>query len=428
MALSSCAASVLALDYSRWGLDRVERFQSRRLRTLVSHAAERVPYYRDLFLAGGVRPADVRGLQDLLRLPIAKREEMQQRPASDLVARGSDPARLIEHRTSGSSGVPLTIRRSWFEERLLHTFRYITLRQLGLRFSSRRAQITVGAPFGRPVFAPARLDCLAPARALLDELAILRPDVITGFAGTLAWLASEATGADRSRIRPRFIVSGAETLTPSMRRQITECFQVPVYDFYGAHEFNLIARECPCTGLYHVLDHSVVVEVLVDGRPAAVGECGEVYATALHSLAMPFLRYRLGDLAARGPSPCPCGAPCSTLQFIRGRSVDMFVLPGGTKFHPYELVIPLTHSSLWVRRYQIIQEALDLIRVKVVSESGRAPGREREDALRNQLCAGLPPGVTVVLESVQNLPPALNGKFRPYYSLVNRDAENTSIR
>lgn len=428
MTFSSCAAAFLALNSSRWDLNQVERFQSRRLRFLVRHAAERVPFYRHHFLGHGVRPADVRGLQDLARLPFALRPEMQQRPALDLIAKGFDPAHLIEHRTSGSTGMPFTIRRSWFEERLLHAFRFQVLLQLGLRWTDLRARTTVGEPFDRPVLSQKHLNCLAPARDLLDQLAALEPDVITGFAGTLAWLATEATTADLSRIRPRFIVTGAETLTPSMRRQITENFRVPVYDLYGAHEFNLIARECPQTGLYHVLDSSVILEVLKDGRPAAVGESGEVYATALHSLAMPFLRYRLGDLAVRGPTPCPCGAQCSTLQSILGRSVDMFVMPDGTMFHPYKLVIPLTHNSLWVRRYQIIQEALDRIRVKVVSESGQAPASEQEAALLNQLCAEVPRGVAITLEHVTDLPPASNGKFRPYYSLVNGNGETASNR
>jgi len=66
-----------------------------------------------------------------------------------------------------------------------------------------------------------------------------------------------------------------------------------------------------------------------DGRPVGVAPTGGGVVTVLHSFAMPFIRYSIGDLAVRGLDRCPCGAPWSTLTAIHGRTVDMFRLTEG---------------------------------------------------------------------------------------------------
>jgi len=265
----------------------------------------------------------------------------------------------------------------------------------------------------------APVNVMVTAREILDRLAALKPDVLALYSGILAWISAEVTEEDLRRIRPRFIVATAETLTPSMRRLIRERFNAPVYDFYGAHEFNLIASECAETGIYHVEDCGVIVEILRDGKPCAEGEAGEIYGTALHSFAMPILRYRLGDVVVRGPAQCPCGAPYSTILRVEGRVADRFPLPGGGSLHPYHLVVPLTLSNTWVRRYQIVQETIDRIRVRVVPMPAGSPGEGQKAELVRLLSEAAGPGIEVTLELAAELPPAPSGKSRLYYSLVN---------
>ncbi len=419
-----------AVRSSYWSRDELENFQSRRLRELVRHASERVSFYRDLYSRHELCPNDVRGIEDLGRIPLAQRAEMQERPASELLARGLDPDRLVVHRTSGSTGYPFCTYRTLLEERLLQGLRLKRQFKLGLRPTDLRVAIAVpghGSRGERPdTHFHSRLgwlrrpivDCLLPAAEILERTAELRPDVLIGYPDALAWIAGEATEEHRRRIRPHSILTGGETLTPDMRRQISDCFRARVYDFYGIHEFNLLASECPQTGLYHVAEDSAIVEVLKDGKPAARGESGEVVATALHSFAMPFIHYPTGDLAIRGPLRCPCGAPCATLESIQGRVVDRFVLPDGTKLHPYHLLEPLVKEALWLRRYQMVQQSVDRIQVMIVPLPGRVPSSDDLRRLQTMLQQPLGTGVSVTFEIVSELPPAGNGKFRPYYSLV----------
>jgi phenylacetate-CoA ligase len=179
---------------------------------------------------------------------------------------------------------------------------------------------------------------------------------------------------------------------------------------------NLIAAECPRTGLMHVAGGSVVVEVVRDGVPVKEGETGEVLVTALHSFTAPFVRYEQGDVARRGPDRCPCGAEVATIQEIQGRVADRFPLPDGRTVHPYELTAGMLNEP-WARQYEFVQERPDLIRVRVVGLD-RVGAEERRRVLAGiQRSCG--PAVRVELEAVDALAPAPNGKFRPYRSLVS---------
>jgi phenylacetate-CoA ligase len=419
---------------ANWSRRQILAFQARRLRALVRHAYERVPCYRRLFDQAGLKPDDVRTLADLARIPLSSRDDLQRLPAAEVVARGFDPRELAVHRTSGSSGQPLNIRRTWFEDRLLQASRLQVLRGMGLRVTDRRAAVVTPRLMGarawhtRLGFLPyEEVHCLWPPEQILSRLREIRPDVLRGYPGTLSWLAGFLTPVDRASIRPRFITTDSETLTSDMRVRISEGFGAPVIDFYDSHEFNLIAWECPAGGSYHVSDLTLIAEVLKDGRPVEPGEEGELVGTALHSFAMPFIRFRLGDQVTRGEGRCACGASNSILQRVVGRVMDRFQLPDGRSIHPYTLINPLLSNAPWLRRYQILQERLDRVRVKLVPLAGQAPSVEALAAIHQILAESLGPGVSVETEVVEEIPAEPSGKFRPYYSLVSRPNRETHL-
>jgi phenylacetate-CoA ligase len=420
------AASASGLFFGRgWDRAEIEAFQARRFRALIRHAYARVPYYRGLFDRAGLRPGDIRGLADLPLVPLTSRADLQGLSPRDVVAGRFGSKKLVVHLTSGSSGQPLSVRRTWFEEWLLQAHRLQVLFHLGLRVTDRRVAVVYLAN-GKPVrrvraglLRYEEIDCFSPPAVLLARLRELRPDVLRGYPATLSWLVGHLTDADRERIRPKLVVTDSEMMTADMRTRIREGFGARVFDFYDSHEFNVIAWECAPGGSYHVSDASILVEVLRDGRPAEPGEEGELVATALHSFAMPFIRYRLGDLVRRGPSGCACGAPNSTLAEIQGRTFDRFELPNGRSIHPYSLSTALVRSAPWLRQFQIVQERSDRIRLKLVPMEGSHPPADWSCEMRRAFAERLGDGVRIELAWVDRIPKEPNGKFRPYYSLVS---------
>ncbi len=402
----------------------MEAFQTHRLRALVRHAYENVRHYRDLFDRADLQPDHVQSLADLTRIPLTSRSDLQSAPAQAVVARGLDPQELTVHLTSGSRGQPLRVRRTWFEDRLLQAYRLRILFRLGLRARDRRVAVVFlsGKAPGRRVrtglLRYEEIDCFAPPQILLAQLRKLRPDVLRGYPANLSWLTGFLTDADREQIRPKLVVTDSETMTTGMRDRIRDGFGARVVDFYDSHEFNMIAWECVAGDSYHVSDASTIVEVVRDGRAVEPGEEGELVATALHSFAMPFIRYQLGDLVTRGPSRCVCGAANSTLAAVQGRMFDRFELPGGRSIHPYRLATRLVSSASWLRQFQIVQEETDRIRLRLVVMTGSVFPEDWSDELQRALAVSLGEGIRVEMEIVDRIAAEPSGKFRPYYSLV----------
>jgi len=204
-------------------------------------------------------------------------------------------------------------------------------------------------------------------------LARLEPDVIEGYPGILAEVGTLWSTLGRRSRSPRLVFPGGELMTPTMRRCITEGLGTRVLDTYGSHEFNMLGWECPESGVMHVCDDNVIVEVLRDGRAARPGESGEVVVTGLHSYASPYIRYALGDVVTVGPQDCSCGLPFSTILNVRGRVMDYCVLPNGRHRHHWEL-IPMTFwDMLWHRRYQLVQETKHHFVLRVVLDASPPP-------------------------------------------------------
>jgi phenylacetate-CoA ligase len=410
--------------------DEIVSFQDTQLRRLIAHAGANVPYYRSLFERHGVEPGRVRTVADLARVPVTSRRDLQMAPPPTLLARGVDPARLIVHATSGSTGQPLQVRRTWPEERITSAFRLRAFRDFGLRRRDTRVRFLLprradtrdwqgpqrlvrALGFHRKVLLDRRL----PPPEQVRRLQALRADAISGTPGTLVRLAMAITRELPAAVRPRVVISGGDVLTPAMRRVIAEAFGAPVYEMYGSYEFGIIAWECPRAGGFHVADDGVVLEVLKDGRPAGPGESGEVVATQLHAFAAPFIRYRLGDIVTRGETPCRCGAPFSTLLDVQGRRQDYLPLANGRLFMPREVtLLSLEHAWSWVGQFQLTQERADRVVLRIVPLGPPPPGAVA--ALAQALQERLGPGIGLEVLLVTDIPLEADGKFRVARSLV----------
>ena len=93
-------------------------------------------------------------------------------------------------------------------------------------------------------------------------------------------------------------------------------------------------------------------------------------------------------------------------------------MPDGKLLHPYALVLPLLAEAPWLRRYQIVQDRADRVLVKIVPSTN--PGAEAVAAIARRLAAAVEGQLAVEVELVEEIPPEPSGKYRPYYSLVDR--------
>jgi phenylacetate-coenzyme A ligase PaaK-like adenylate-forming protein len=417
--------------------EKIADFQSRQLSKLLRHACRHVPYYRDLFSSKGFNPDDISSIEDLSAIPLTSKDDLRNRPLEDILSNRSSLARMIKRKTSGSSGKPFTIYRTSLEDHLLNLFRIQVRREYGWRISDRTVIISE-TPLVKDnrrflsflkkainLYRSSYIDCYQTDTEIIKELEDIRPDLIIGYPTTLARLASRLLEEGGMEIRPRFITTGGGVMSASIRRLIEEGFSAPVFDIYGAHEFNILAWECPNHNGYHVCENNIILEILTKGKAALPGETGEVVVTGLHSFAMPFIRYRTGDIATMGDEGCSCGSPFSTIEQIQGRIIEYFHLPGGRVIHPYEITGSLVEKEFsWISQHQLIQENVGLVVMRI--KPFRPPGREKLDRLQRLGQEKIGEDTRFKVELVKKFTHKPEEKFHSYVCNVKAGFKKTS--
>jgi phenylacetate-CoA ligase len=201
-----------------------------------------------------------------------------------------------------------------------------------------------------------------PARSI-EQLDRLRPQILGGFPSHFAELIAAYAAAGQTPPRVPVIFTSSEHLSAADRARIERAFAGRVYNVYGSTEFKEIAWECR-SGRYHVNFETVYVET--EPRPD-LGQA--LLITGLANRAMPLLRFDLGDLGELGQGRCACGRQSPYVARIHGRQVEQLELPSGRRVSPY-LLTTLIERHPGVRKYQMVQERPERLRIDVVMPNG----------------------------------------------------------
>jgi len=391
--VSACAAR-FALRKSTRTIDAV-------VRCLVKDAYRNVALVRQRFDDAGLSPHVVRGVSDLVRLPIGSRHQMLDLPVSSSLRWGTDPSRCHTTATSGTTGLPLTVHMNTPEAiyRRLLLFRALrqavrlslplSIAEVGAgshRLLSHRGDISQRVGFVRVT----KINRTLPPTVQAEQLVAASPHVVTGHPSCLELVAEVIGDAGGWPGRsPKLLATRGEILRDDARLLLTETFGCPVVDYYSCEEVGNVAWECPLApGVFHVNSDGCVVEIVDDeGLPAVWGEEGRVLVTNLFNRTMPFLRYEMGDRAAlRPPGHCECGHRGPSLSILAGRSGDFVLLSTGERISPraiHSVIATAIRSAddtrrFDARRYQVLQDAPGALRVVVVpTEPGRPDLDER---------------------------------------------------
>lgn len=415
-------------------LQRLERataeellaFQRRELAALVRHAAANVPFYRRRFAEAGVRPEDIRGPEDLARIPVLGRAEA--RAAAEQRLSEVEPRATIKKTTGGTTGEPLVIRYDtdseyWRQAVKLRGFGWTgwrigqpSLHYWGEYTKKLPLQTKVKQAVDRAIKREHYVDCTPRGdehkAEVVQVIRKVRPRAIFCYAQAGAELARyiNRTGARDWDTIP--VVCGAERVWPGDRAALEQAFGPAVFETYGCREVMLIASECEEHDGLHVQVENLVVELVgPDGKPAEPGQVGEVVLTDLHNFGQPFLRYANGDLAvAMEPGRCRCGRAHPRLASVEGRSTETLRDREGNAVGGMVFNLAFSPLAEAVRQFQAVQHADGSITVKVVPAGPALPA----DALAHveRSCARYLPGLPVRFETVADIPATATGKRR----------------
>jgi phenylacetate-CoA ligase len=249
-----------------------------------------------------------------------------------------------------------------------------------------------------------------------DALSHAHIRYIWGYTSSLYALAQEAIRAGRTDLRFSVAITNAEPLYDFQRAVIEQAFRCPVRETYGMAEIVASATECEHARL-HLWPEAGIVEIFDGNSPLPVGESGELTCTGLINMDMPLIRYRVGDTGALASpeTPCPCGRHLPVLAGVEGRVDDLIITPDGRRIGRLD---PVFKTHLPVREAQIIQESLDVIRIRYVPAPDYTPAAGQSMADRLQARVG---NVKVILEACSDIPREANGKFRAVISHLSQE-------
>lgn len=411
-----------------WPRERIEALQLSRLQRLLTHAGEKVPYYRELFNRIGFDPQACRSLADLARLPFLGKPEIR---AHLEALKAEDAQGLARFNTGGSSGEPLIFFIG--NERVSHD---VAAKWRATRWWG----VDIGDPeivvWGSPIELTAQdrvralrdrlmrtelLPAFEMSEAKLDDfLARIRrrrPRMLFGYPSALSHIArhAEKRGQRMDDLGVKVAFCTSERLYDEQREMISRVFGCRVANGYGGRDAGFIAHECPAGGM-HLTAEDIIVEIVdKDGKVLPPGKPGEIVVTHLATRDFPFIRYRTGDVAVLGEGGCACGRGLPLLQEIQGRTTDFVVARDGTVMHGLALIY-VVRDLPGVAGFKIVQESIDFTKVLVVVGPGWENGAIQK--ICQGLGARLGEGVRVEVELVSEIPPERSGKFRYVISKV----------
>jgi phenylacetate-CoA ligase len=415
--------SSMRLEREQWLPDDVLKPRRRaRLRRLLTRAA-RTKYYSAALRGAGIGDPGMAGLHELGRLPLLDRQIIARHGIEAFLT--VPPAGLVSVTTSGSTGTPGRFLRSRLEEADYSARWWRVYAAYGCKMWD--AQVNI-ASVGKPDRAGAltflrrmgvlpvveRVASDAHPAKVLERIQALNPPILTGYAGAIEALADYvlATGA---RVEPpRAVFCTAMEVTDRCLEVSERAFLAPAVDVYVTNEFGVIAWSCPVRrDVLHVNDDAFVVEVVgSDGTPVPPGTMGELVVTSLGLTAMPLIRYRMGDMAARIAEPCPCGRGIGLLTRVQGRTAHAIRrLTGAPITTP--LVTTLfgrAQAYEWVRRFQVREESGRRLRFLLAAR--RPPSEQQRANLVQCLRSGIGDEFDIHLEMVDEIPNAPSGKLQ----------------
>ena len=377
--------------------------QWRRVQALLRAAMGANPFWTRKWRAAGVTSAeDVRGPDDVARLPLTSKRELVEDQAEHALF-GTNLTYPLDryvrvHQTSGTTGAPLRwldTQESWDwwarcwgfvlagagvrrDDRAFFPFSFGLFVGFWAGFEGARALGALAIPGGGQD-SPTRL---AAMETLGATVLVCTPS----YALHLLQVARER-GVDPAALPVRITVHAGEPGAgiPSVRARIEAGWGARAFDHAGMTEMGAYGYECEAQAGLHVNESEFIAEV-IDPATGAAAEEGELVLTNLGRLGSPLIRYRTGDRVRRASAPCACGRTCARLEGgILGRLDDMLIVRGVNVF-PTAIEAVVRRFPVEEFQIEVFRDGeLDEVRVHVEVDGGADGARRVQEALRATL-------------------------------------------
>ncbi|MDP2211696.1 MAG: phenylacetate--CoA ligase [Candidatus Aquicultor sp.] len=381
-------------EYEAIEREKLRELQLKRLQALVKWVYSEVPFYKDKFDDTGVKPSDIRDLEDIERLPFTVKNDLRDTYPFGMFAVPMEKVVRV-HSSSGTTGKPIVVGYTRAD---INTWSELTARVAvaGGADAKDIAQMAFGyglftGGFGMHAGLERIGASVVPVSTGNTERQIM---LMKDFGATILVSTpsyalhiaevGESMGVDFAAMPLRLGLFGAERCSDKMREQIEDKMRISATDNYGLTEVMGpgVAGECEAKNGLHINEDHFLVEVIdpETGEHVAPGEIGEIVFTTLTKEAFPVIRYRTRDLTRVTEEPCACGRTLARMEKVRGRTDDMLIIRGVNVF-PSQFESVLFEIEGIEPHYQIIVDrrgAMDDVELLVEVSNQLFPGEMKE--------------------------------------------------
>lgn len=436
-----------------------------KLKDVISHAYEHVPFYRERMETLGVVPSSLKSFEDFRQIPPTTKADITANFPDRISSTDKkfEPWRYVS--TSGTTGRMTLIhdfrKRDFGRAMLLFALHAATGYQPGMKYLDIPPDICANVcgvsgqnnesflPFVFKKIRQGKIfdgETVSGLRGLVDRRLVQRQLQLTSFGagglrqkeqtldhylqqmdsyrpylvrGLSAYLYVLALHILEHKRTPPPIPCGltpmGSSMTPRMRRVIEEAFRCRVHETYGSAEMASIAAECTHQNGLHPFQGLFYVEVVRKGRPAADGETGRVLLTDLMNYAMPLLRYDIGDVAVVREGRCPCGVVSPRID-VQGRIQDCLPGENGDVITPDKMVDWVLGAFPEVLAFQLEKQGPQDYYLQVMPQKEKVPDLGEIVALVSRQLPGNP---RVRARVVDTILPEPGGKYRFIKNRIN---------
>jgi len=323
-------------------LEEMKNLQSERLKKLTQYVYTNSKVYKDKFDKAGVSPSDIKGIEDIKKLPLSNKEDMRDNYPFKLF---SKPVKSIAeiHVSSGTTGNPTVVG---YTKDDLKIWSEAMARVLALSGAEPGDMIQIaygyglftgglGFHYGALEMGLTVIPCSSgQTKRQLKIMNDFKPRILGCTPSYCLYMAEEARemGMDPRKSSWEIGIFGAEPWSESMRKEIEATWNILATDVYGLSEIigPGVAQECQHKTGLHIFSDLFYPEVinLKTGKEASDGESGELVITTLTKTGIPLIRYRTRDIVSISHKKCKCGRTLPRISKIKGRTDDMIIVRG----------------------------------------------------------------------------------------------------
>jgi phenylacetate-CoA ligase len=350
--------------------EQLRELQSERLVKQVKHAWDDVPYYRRKMEEKGLEPGDIRGVDDLAKLPFLSKTDLRDAYPYGLLAKPLSECVRIQS-TSGTTGRRVV---AFYTQHDIDLWEDCCARAITAVGGTNEDVCQVCYGYGLFTGGPGlnggshKVGCLTLPMSsgnterqlqFMTDLGATILCCTPSYAAYLAESAIEAGVVDQLKLKAG--IFGAEAWTEEMRHDIEQKLGLKAYDIYGLTELSGpgVAFECSEQKGMHINEDHFIAEVIdpVTEEVLPYGSKGELVFTAITKEAFPMIRYRTRDICVLKDDPCSCGRTHIRMSKPMGRSDDMLIIRGVNVF-PSQIETVLLNQGM-PANYQILVDRVN---------------------------------------------------------------------